>query len=57
MNYIKTKEQAREFGIFHQQWASQKDLSWGELIEYQNKLTILAKKFGLVKEFKENGII
>jgi hypothetical protein len=57
MNWIKTKEQARQYGIQHQQWASDKDLSYGELIHFQDKLSTLAKKFGLINEFKENGII
>jgi hypothetical protein len=57
MPYIKTKEQARQYGIDFQKWASKKDLSYGELIHFQNKLYILAKKHGLVREFKENGII
>jgi hypothetical protein len=31
--------------------------SWGCLADIQDKLYKLAKKYGLVKEFKENGII
>ena len=57
MPYIKTKEQARQYGMDFQKWASDKDLSYGELLHFQNKLSTIAKKFGLVKEFKENGII
>ena len=57
MTYIKTKEQARQFGIDYQNWASQQDLSYGELIHFQNKLSNIAEKFDLVEEFKENGII
>lgn len=57
MAHIKTKEQARQYGIDYQNWASNKDLSYGEVLHFQNKLSTLAKKFGLVKEFKENGII
>jgi hypothetical protein len=57
MNLIKTKEQARQYAIDYQNWSSNKDLSWGESLDFQNKLRSLAKKFGLVKEFKENGII
>lgn len=55
--YIKTKEQARQYGIDYQNWASNQDLFYSEVIHFQNKLTTLAKKFGLVREFKENGII
>ena len=57
MNYIKTKEQARQYGIDYQNWASDKNLSYGELIHFQSKLSLIAKKFGLVKEFKENAVI
>lgn len=57
MNQIKTKEQARDYAIDYQRYASYRNLSWGEVIHFQNKLNILAKKFKLVKEFKENGII
>lgn len=31
--------------------------SWGSLADTQDKLYKLAKKHGLVKEFRENGII
>ena len=31
--------------------------SWGSLADTQDKLYKLAKKHGLVKEFKENGVI
>ena len=57
MPYIKTKEQARQFGIDYQHWASKQDLSYGELIHFTNKLSKIAKKFNLVEEFQENGII
>lgn len=57
MNWIKTKDQARQYGIDWQNWASNQSLSYGELIHFQNKLTKLAEKFGLVEEFKENGLI
>ena len=54
---IKTKQEARQYGIFYQEWASNKNLSYGELEHLQNKLTKMAEKFDLVEEFKENGII
>jgi len=55
--YIKTKGQARQYAIDYQKWASDKNLSYGEILHFQNKLYTLAKKFDLVKEFKENCII
>ena len=57
MPYIKTKEQARQYGIDFQSWASTKNLSYGELLHFQTKLRIVALKFGLIREFKENGIL
>lgn len=57
MPYIKTKEHARQYGIDFQSWASDKDLSYDELIHFKNKLSKIAEKFDLVEEFQENGII
>ena len=57
MNYIKTKEQARQYGIEYQAWSSRENLSYGEIFHFQNKLEILAKMFNLTEEFKENGIL
>ena len=54
---IKTKEQARQFGIDFQDKVSKSNLSYGELIDYQNELYNIAKRFGLIREFKENGIL
>lgn len=54
---IKSKEEARDEAIEWQNWASNQNLSYGELAQYQNYFTKLARKFGLLREFKENGII
>jgi predicted nucleic acid-binding Zn-ribbon protein len=54
---IKTKEEARQVGIEFQNWASEQNLSYGELSSYQNKLHKIAKRFGLIREFRENGIL
>lgn len=60
----KTKEQARQYAINWQSWVSEQNtkenpqsLYMSELIEWQNHLEAIAKKFHLVREFKENGII
>lgn len=53
----KTKGEAQTMAIEYQHWASNRNLSYGELVEYQNYFTKLGKKFGLTREFKENGII
>jgi len=57
MPYIASKEQARQYGIDYQKYASENNLSYGEILHFQNKLKTLAEKFDLVEEFEENGII
>lgn len=53
--YQQGKECAREKAI---EWQSeQKPKSWLELANEQEKFERLAKRYGLVKEFRENGII
>lgn len=55
--YQINKEKARRVGTRWQlDFASQR-YSYNELWYWQIKLEKLAKKFGLIKEFKENGII
>lgn len=42
------------------QWqyeSADKDYSYGELAEYYSYFEAQAKRYGLIKEFKENGII
>lgn len=54
---IKTKEEARQYAIEWQQWASDNNLSYSELESWGNYFRKLAEKFSLVRELKENGII
>ncbi|MFH1226855.1 MAG: hypothetical protein V1701_02990 [Planctomycetota bacterium] len=54
---IRTKEDARQAAIDWQRWASEQSLSYGELAEHAAFFEALAKRFGLTKEFRENGII
>ena len=53
----KTKEEAREYAIEWQRWSSEQNLSYGECADWNNHFEKIAKKFDLVNEFKENGII
>jgi hypothetical protein len=54
----KTKEEARQYAIDWQNWfSSKKKISTSELVEWNNIFWDLAKKFNLLREFKENGII
>ena len=54
---IRTREQARDAAQEWQQWQSTQSLSWGEMAEYAAYFTMLGKKFGLLREFRKNGII
>jgi hypothetical protein len=53
----KTKEEASEQAMDWQHEFSNKSMSWADVMEAANYFEKLAKKFGLTKEFKENGII
>jgi len=56
-NYERRKDAARQKAIDWQYEASQKNLSYGELADAGEKFTKLAKRYGLVREFRENAII
>ena len=51
------KEKARQEAMDWQLDFCNHDYSWGELAFFENYFTKLAKRYGLVKEFKENCII
>lgn len=55
--YQRAKERARNKAVEWQLDFNNHNYSWGELAYYENYFERLAKKYGLVKEFKENGII
>lgn len=54
---IKTKEEARQKAIEWQYWQESQELSYEEVITWADYFRKLAKKFNLIREFKENGII
>ena len=51
------KEKARQKAIDWQMDFCNNNYSWGELADYGGYFERLARRYGLVKEFKENGII
>lgn len=55
--YQKQKEAARARAIEWQLTAGDRADSYGELYEAQQKHEKAARRFGLVREFRENGII
>jgi hypothetical protein len=57
MTYKERKEKARQKAIGWQHEMSERDLSYKELIWYQQDFEKLARKYGLIREFRENAII
>lgn len=56
-NYTINKEKARQEAIDWQTMASCNDLSYSELADYGEYFTKKARRYGLLKEFRENCII
>lgn len=54
---IKSKEEARQQAIDWQYWAGEQNLSYSEIADWAGYFRTLGKKYGLLKEFKENGIL
>jgi hypothetical protein len=54
---IKTKDEARDFAIEWQNYASEKSMFLSEVLDWSIAFEDLAKKFDLVDEFRENGIV
>lgn len=50
-------DEAQQLAIDWQNWASEQDLSMGELAWYGDYFRRVGKKFGLTDEYRENGII
>lgn len=55
--YLRLKSAAREKAIEWQSEQSERAISYGELAVYRERFEKLAKRYGLTKEFRENGII
>lgn len=55
--YEQGKANARQQAIDWQNEQSMQSMSWGEVAYYSDYFTKLGKRYGLLKEFKENGII
>ena len=56
-NYQKQKEKARSRAVDWQLDFGNHNYSWDELADFGEYFERLAKRYGLVKEFRENGII
>lgn len=54
---IKSKDEARQKAIDWQNWAGEQSLSYSELAEWYEYFSKLGAKYGLLREFRENGIL
>lgn len=55
--YQKSKEETRQFAIDWQADFSNHNYSYSELAVFQDMFFRLGRKYGLLREFRENGII
>jgi hypothetical protein len=55
--YQRAKERVRNMAIEWQSDFENHDYSYDDLIHWEDYFRGLAKKYGLVREFEENGII
>jgi len=53
----KTKDEASWFAVDWQVWQGEHNLSMFEYSQWEQVFSVLAEKFDLTEEFKENGII
>jgi hypothetical protein len=56
-NYQRGKNAAREQAIAWQANFAEQSQPWGEIAAEQRQLEQLARRYGLVREFRENAII
>lgn len=55
--YQRAKERARDKAVEWQHKANNQNYSYGELAYWGEYFERLGKRYGLVREFRENGII
>ena len=51
------KAAARNEAIDWEDWKAERNLSYGEFAEWGNHFERLGRRYGLLREFRENGII
>lgn len=54
--YQQNKARVRQLAIEYQQQAGETPMTWGECAYWGNKFTNLGRRYGLLREFHENGI-
>lgn len=53
--YQKAKERARDIAIDFSNAYNEMTLSWADVAYYGNKFERLGRRYGLLREFRENG--
>lgn len=56
-DYTKAKQRAREQAVQWQAETAQGSQSWAELAQAAARFEALGRRYGLLREFRENGII
>lgn len=56
-NYAEKKDYVRNLAINYQIMASESNLSYGEILDFQCMFEELGRRYGLIREFRENAII
>ena len=57
MTYKEQKQRARELAQTWQYDFANNNYNWEEISEFTDFFTQLGKRYGLLKEFRENGIL
>ena len=57
MTYKEKKEKARQFAMNWQNNFYKMTYDWQAVIQWNERWQKIGRKYGLVKEFKENGVI
>lgn len=55
--YQKNKEEVRQFAIDWQADFSNQNYSYLDLVVFQDMFSRLGRRYGLLREFRENGLI
>lgn len=57
MTYKEQKQKARELAIMWQHDFTNNNYNWEEVGGFTDYFTKLGKRYGLLKEFRENGVL
>ena len=56
VDYGFKKSALRDFAMEYQIWLADTDMAWGDVAWWQSFFTKYGRKYGLLREFRENGI-